>query len=150
MSIVKTEIRVDYVGEYRVYTYADGHTETSPAGRPQSREDVQRLRKAQLANAQAFRATAADQQRASLSSAQQQATAAQTGTADQLDNYRQTAQVVRTLAQTSSAPAAMLDQLTLQADLGGGLVGEDTVSIGSTPRPAEGTRRPLITDGGIR
>ena len=48
---MKSETRTDFVGTYTAYLFADGHVETDPPGRPQSREDAQRERRRQLATA---------------------------------------------------------------------------------------------------
>ena len=58
--LIKTETRQDYVGPYTAYIYADGHVETDPPNRPQSREDVQRARLATLAQQQTSAALAAN------------------------------------------------------------------------------------------
>lgn len=49
MSPILTVRATDYAGSYVAYTYADGHTETDPPGRPKFKEDVQRDRLIEVA-----------------------------------------------------------------------------------------------------
>lgn len=55
-SPVLVETRTDAKGAYTAYVYADGHVETSPVGRPLSREDLQRQRFADFSTTNALEA----------------------------------------------------------------------------------------------
>jgi hypothetical protein len=62
MIPIKKITKTDFVGPYTEYVYADGHVETEPVGRPQSREDVIRASKqngSQVDRLRAFRKCAA-------------------------------------------------------------------------------------------
>lgn len=59
-TLISKETRTDIAGTYTAYIYADGHVETDPPGRPLSKEDLQRQRKAQVATDRAKRMIAAE------------------------------------------------------------------------------------------
>ncbi len=59
-TLVSKETRTDIAGTYTAYIYADGHVETDPPGRPLSKEDLQRQRKAQVATDRAKKMIAAE------------------------------------------------------------------------------------------
>jgi len=65
----RKETRVDYIGPYTAYIYADGHIETEPPQRPMSKEDVQRTRRVSATQKRAVAMLAAERAKIGLTSA---------------------------------------------------------------------------------
>jgi hypothetical protein len=125
-SPIKTTVLTDFVGSYVAYTYADGHVETDPPGRPTSKEDVQRLRKRQAAtdNTKSFLAAEQAKNGAGLSVdlVRDGATAAIGRLLDK--EYHETVDATSTMLQTVVADSQFRQQVIDNADLGGDIVGD--------------------------
>lgn len=152
MTPIRTEIRTDYVGDYYAYVYSDGHVETDPPNRPLYKEDVQRLRRQELARTDALRQVAAEKMRVvEPGRARAREMLPLSGSADQLEQFRQTLTALRTTAGTNAASPATLEQLRLRADLGGELVGLERLALDPIgdpevrdPAPASSPRSPVL------
>jgi hypothetical protein len=115
---MKTTTKTDYIGTYTEYLYDDGHIETDPPGRPTSKEDVIRQRKAELYKTRTSRTLAAD-----LAGG---ASVLRTTT----KTYHETLNVLAEQMTTLSTPPAVRRTIINNVSLGGPLVG-----------PAAGTRQ---------
>jgi hypothetical protein len=104
----KRETRTDAAGTYVAYTYADGHIETEPPGRPLYPEDIQRQRRRQAAPVP----TSGDRE-----------AAAQDATAASLVEFRSTCSILGTMSTTATAAKPTKDDLLGNIGLGdeGGL-----------------------------
>jgi hypothetical protein len=103
-TILREEIRTDAAGTYTAYVYADGHTETNPPGRPKSREDMQRERAAEAAQADAKTAVSTTRASASQSAPLQRENAAAAGSRLVLSPYRNFQHKLGTLVGTAATP----------------------------------------------
>jgi len=133
-TIISREYLTDYVGSYVIFTYDDGHQETQPPNRPQSREDVQRQIRIAQASSNATQALAAERSRFTKTAAQAAAPNAQAlGRADfdtlaglTITNpYAQGVNAVSEVAKTASASDATVSTLISSLSLGSPVVGEN-------------------------
>lgn len=140
-TLIRTETRTDFLGEYTAYIYSDGHVETDPNDRPVSKEDYQRRRANSLAAADT--ATAVTSARIANATGRDHLNrdqAASSATAGLLDEVRKTLKAVGTLIETTAAPVDQVQSLIETVPLGGTLVSDvDTLVFD-----------PLVTDTALR
>jgi len=125
-TFVRQENRTDFLGAYTAYVYADGHVETDPPGRPVSKEDVQRQRRAAVAREDARRLLAADRAKQGRGGVPLQVQAEQ-GLAVTLrpmtQQYHETLNIAMQLAELYRTPSEVAKTLVETIDLGGPVVG---------------------------
>lgn len=128
LRMIKTEPRTDYVGSYTAYIYSDGHIETDPPGRPQSREDVQRQRLQEVSRLKARAMAQAQRTRHGVVASIAPAVTRETGHSIVprvlLEPFHATLDAIAKLAPTARANTGMLDEASSRFSLGGELVGE--------------------------
>lgn len=129
MQIVRQETRQDAAGSYIAYVYADGHVETDPAGRPLTKEDLQRQRRTEIAQAQTLQALAADRARFGIvlePNAVQRDKAVTVSAKVATKDYSTFLHAVSELSGTSTTPAMKggpVDQALTSVSIGGDVVG---------------------------
>lgn len=124
-TLIKTETRNDYEGDYKAYVYSDGHVETDPPGRPLFKEDAQRRQLAQRAVADAprflktARAAEAQSERPHLQAENRHAANTRVSEPAFHDSLAGLAAVTATFTSSPIYRRAVISQ----ADLGGVVVG---------------------------
>jgi hypothetical protein len=125
MSLLRTETRTDYLGDYVAYIYSDGHVESDPVDRPVYKEDYLRKRTIELSKKNSREALAAA--RLARTSANNNLNREQTAfvaTAGILDEFRRTQSVLGLLVDAAVADRLTKEALTDEVDTGGDLIGD--------------------------
>lgn len=135
----------DYAGTYTLYTYADGHTETDPVGRPLSREDVQRARLASFSQSKPTQSLGALGAVSSAAPVHVDTARVSASMAALFPALGKAQDAIATLASTGRSTVAALDEHSGMADLGGPVVGPRAGQKQSFTRPA-GTDPELPTE----
>lgn len=127
---IKVERATDYLGNYVAYTYADGHVETDPPGRPQFKEDAQRNRKIEVARERATAILAAERSKfgtgeiplpGNILRENANIVSGQLLIRPYLDQLRK----LQNVAETSSAPRGQALNLINTVPIGGKVVGDN-------------------------
>jgi len=128
MRPYKKETRQDYVGTYTAYLYADGHIETEPPNRPQSKEDVQRKRRVAMTKQKAVAMLAAERARLGTSSSTPASVVQQNATVTPgTVFYAQYNALLHKISQLSGTATSFMDQvgsLLYTVGLGGYIIGD--------------------------
>jgi len=124
----RKEIRVDYIGPYTAYVYADGHVETEPPQRPMSKEDVQRTRRVDVTQNRAIAMLSSERAKLGLVTANTPAAIVRQN-ADSVtgkilfDQFQALLHGISDVAQTATTFAGYADTLLNTVSLGGRVVG---------------------------
>lgn len=126
-EIVTREVLTDAAGSYVRYVFADGHVETSPPGRPTSKEDLQReLRIAEaLKNAKKTLKKTRTVEDSRLARQIARSEFDTTGAAAVIGAFTAALRRQSEFATTATAPAAAVDGLLSNASLGGDVKSPD-------------------------
>lgn len=134
------ETRTDFVGPYTAYIYADGHVETAPVNRPQSREDVQRTRRGKVAESQAQRQLEGERANQGVPSlAVERDLALATSSRTLVEPYHAAVEAITDAAGTVAATPTLLAALIDSFDLGGTLDSSPKEYGPNTPLRGDGT-----------
>lgn len=139
--LLRVEERTDFLGTYVAYVYGDGRVETDPPDRPVSKEDYQRRRALELSQRDTAAAIAAvrlskSTGRANLNRDQ----AGSSATASALDEMRRSLQIAGMLVEASTMPETLKDQLLVQVDLGGRVIGPNAgIEFGVSSEQLDGS-----------
>lgn len=126
MTLLRTEKRYDYLGEYVAYVYSDGHVESDPVDRPVYKEDYLRKRTIELSRKNSKEALAAARTaRISSNNNLNREQTAFVATAGILDEFRRTQSILGLLVDAAVADPLTKESLIDTADTGGDLIGDD-------------------------
>ena len=141
-TIVSITEATDVAGIYTVYTYSDGHTDTNPANRPFSKEDLQRQIRDQLAQTLATQSLANEQARYTSLAVTQDAPNSQEIARAEFDvingnlvlqPFPDAIANFGLIAPTASATPGQASQLVSSISLGGYLTGDDENAVEYVP-----------------
>jgi len=126
MAVVKRLIRTDAAGYYVEYTHDDGHIETAPAGRPLTKEDIQRSERQKLTLTNATKTMQAEKTRASFIANDPSASNSrgrdvfnQLVSADATAEFSRAVDAASVIAKTASVRPAQASSLIEDVTLGG-------------------------------
>lgn len=125
-QIISKATLTDYIGPFVAYTYADGHIETVPPNRPQSKEDVQRQRRIQVIRTRALAVLSSERAivgTGNLPMVIKRENANTVGGKIMLSNYHDALHKLSEIAVTSTAFPGSIETLRTTIGLGGRVVG---------------------------
>lgn len=142
---IRKETRTDFVGSYTAYIYADGHVETDPINRPQSREDVQRARRGQAAaRSQAQRQLEAERSNEGVpSTSVARDLALATSSRSLTEPYHAAIEALTNAADTVASQPQQLSAVVGSFDLGGTLETSPKEYGPAVPLREDGTGQPV-------
>ncbi|HSW50415.1 MAG TPA: hypothetical protein VLH09_09585 [Bryobacteraceae bacterium] len=139
-DLVRTENRTDYAGAYTAYIYSDGHVETDPPGRPQSREDTQRLRLQDASRSKALQLAQAQRARHGLAGSTAPAVVRENAASIVprvlLEPFHEALDAMAALAPTARTNPGMMKEVADRYSLGGPIVGDRAGTREENVQPA--------------
>lgn len=143
MAVVKRLVRTDAAGYYIEYTHDDGHIETQPPGRPQTKEDIQRKQRQQLSLTKALKTAQADRTHADFivndptsSNSRARAVFNQVVSAEATAEFSRSVDAVGVIAQTASVRPEHSIDVIKDVTLGGAAANERTEFSAVQPETA--------------
>lgn len=135
----------DIAGSYVAYTFADGHVETDPPGRPLFKEDLQRNRRIEVSKTRSLAILAAEKTKGSslLPSSILRNNADVVNGSVLIMPYLQQIQKISNIAETSTAAAGQVTSLLQTVPIGGKVIGDNA---GAAPEYNQGLLSQPVED----